>query len=82
MAAAAGLLTLAQLQIAAQIQLLGHLVKALLAHQRCRIRVRSPSGRSGCRAKRYSAVTKPSTLSPKNSSRSLLPSPWERCSFA
>ena len=35
MAAAAGLLTLAQLQIAAQIQLLGHLVKALLAHQRC-----------------------------------------------
>ena len=46
------------------------------------IRVRSPSGRSGCRAKRYSAVTKPRTLSPKNSSRSLLPSPWERCSFA
>ena len=35
MAAAAGLLALAQLQIAAQIQLLGHLVKALLAHQRC-----------------------------------------------
>ena len=34
MAAAAGLLALAQLQIAAQIQLLGNLVKALLAHQR------------------------------------------------
>ena len=34
-AAAAGLLALAKLQIIAQMQALGHLVQALLAHQRC-----------------------------------------------
>ena len=47
-----------------------------------RRRVRSPSGRSGCFAYRYSAVTKPSTASPRNSSRSLLRMPAARCSLA